>query len=576
MFSYLVLAGLSLPALIGIIAGAVVLVIGIILFFVFGLKNSRMKKDARDLLSLFEGKHAILFGQDAQYILRMQTISATNLTYAERYQHWNNKFVDVRDISDSSAQSAVNDIKVWLETKNNHDLKENLPNYKIVIEEYASRVDSLTTSLKAQFEEEEKAKVLMLEVKDRYRGVKQRYNAFSDDLSVMEQTFRDMFLKIDQLLDEADAAIESAYYDTAIEIYDVKVRKIVDAVDDSLNDLPEICVRASSILPDKISSLRTHYNEMSEAGYPLHHILLKGAISEMEELLSSLINELRGFHYFDATSRLDLMEKKIENYNRAFAQEREAKISFEKERGSVYAAENQLQNKYVEFSHILPQIREAFKLTKEEDDEVTNIKTLINTVSFSKTSLDTYIHASSKQPYTSLVEKMGELKEEVAKASEALTSFTAKVRGFFNDVVKANEKCEDYSDRLYEIESDIRSLKVASYNEKYAPTIEELFSLIDEISSRANARPVEIGILNSKVGELTAKTEALEDEIREALDNMHRAEKEIVLGNRYRKDREDINTALEQAEKLLLEGKFAESYELSCRVLDELTWRENN
>jgi hypothetical protein len=72
----------------------------------------------------FEREHALLFGQDSQYIKRLETISSMNLVYVQQFMDWNKRFKDVRDVSDASAQAAVNSLKDLMGERKYKELKE--------------------------------------------------------------------------------------------------------------------------------------------------------------------------------------------------------------------------------------------------------------------------------------------------------------------------------------------------------------------------------------------------------------------------------------------------------------------
>ncbi|MBQ2494040.1 MAG: hypothetical protein II520_02260, partial [Bacilli bacterium] len=93
------------PWVIVVIAVSALLVIGLgVLLYFTVFAHMRYRKQVRELSRRFEYLHALLFGQDSQYIKRIENISLTNLIYVNTYMTFNKRYKEVRDKGDSSAQ----------------------------------------------------------------------------------------------------------------------------------------------------------------------------------------------------------------------------------------------------------------------------------------------------------------------------------------------------------------------------------------------------------------------------------------------------------------------------------------
>jgi septation ring formation regulator EzrA len=233
---------LDTPSIILIAVGGAVLVAAFIILYLTVFAHAHLKKQARDLCGKFEREHAILFGQDSQYIKRLETISSMNLIYVQQFLDWNKRFKDVRDVSDASAQAAVNTLKDMVGERKYKELKQMLPTARKTIEEYETQVDALSENLKNKFRDEEDCRTLALEKKEKYRKVKQDYYAHQSDLTLVVSTFDLLFRKLDGNLEEADQDIENARYLDAKTLLSDKVGPVVEQVGKILQVLPNICL----------------------------------------------------------------------------------------------------------------------------------------------------------------------------------------------------------------------------------------------------------------------------------------------------------------------------------------------
>jgi septation ring formation regulator EzrA len=275
------------------VGGALVILLAILLYFTV-FSHVHLKKQARDLCGKFEREHALLFGQDSQYVHRLEQISSMNLVYAQQYMDWSKRFKDVRDVSDASAQACVNQLKDDLSERKYKELKSYLPVARKAIEDYEEQVDSLSENLKNKFRDEEDCRTLACSQKRNYRKIKQDYYARQSDMALVSQTFETLFSKLDSYLDEAEQDIENARYVDAKGLLQDKIGPVVKQCrPGSSESLPNICILISSVLPDKIASLNSHYEEMIQAGYPLHHIILKGEMENMNQELAILSERVK-------------------------------------------------------------------------------------------------------------------------------------------------------------------------------------------------------------------------------------------------------------------------------------------
>jgi septation ring formation regulator EzrA len=561
---------LDTPSIILIAVGGAVLVAAFIILYLTVFAHAHLKKQARDLCGKFEREHAILFGQDSQYIKRLETISSMNLIYVQQFLDWNKRFKDVRDVSDASAQAAVNTLKDMVGERKYKELKQMLPTARKTIEEYETQVDALSENLKNKFRDEEDCRTLALEKKEKYRKVKQDYYAHQSDLTLVVSTFDLLFRKLDGNLEEADQDIENARYLDAKTLLSDKVGPVVEQVGKILQVLPNICLLISSVIPDKLASLSSHYDEMIQGGYPLHHILLRSDMDAMAQELKRLSQRVQGLDLTGVQDELDGMQKQIDAYLAGFDKEKEARTIFEKEKDGIYSDETALENGFINLCHALPKIRTIYLLGADDQTQLDAIQNTINKAGASKRSLDTYVHSATKQPYSILVEKMHTLRDQASDASKSIASFQAYLTSLKNDSDSANAALKVYSARLRQAEKAVREINLDSVSNIYLPQIQALYGTIDLLSCDLSSLPIDVKKVDSDLSELKSKGDALIDAVGNAVKEMNAAETMMVQANRHRSSSGEVDAALVQAESLFYAGNFHQAYELANSAIKNL------
>jgi septation ring formation regulator EzrA len=559
------------PGLIaGLIGGGVALILLSVILYLTVFSHARLKRQTRELCGKFEREHALLFGQDSQYIKRLETISSMNLVYVQQFTDWNKRFRDVRDVSDASAQAMVNNLKDLLSDRRYKELKATLPSARKTIDEYEEQVDSLSENLKNKFRDEENCRSLSLELKERYRKIKQDFYTHQSDMTILANTFDAVFHKLDTYFDEAEQDVENARYLDGKAILSEKIQPVLDSLNKILPELPNICLLISSVIPDKLASLANHYDEMIQGGYPLHHILLRGEMENMSTQLKSLSLRVQNLDLAGVKKDLDDMQKQIDEYLLGFDKEKKARVVFDNEHDGIYSQETSLENQFINLCHAIPKIRQVYLLGADDQAKIDAIQNTINKAGASKRSLDTYVHSSTKQPYSILVDKMHTLRDQEGDASSSITSFQSYLASLKSDSEAANKALQVYSSRLREAESEVRSINLQAVKDKYLPQIDALYSNLDLLSDDLSHLPIDVKKVNQDRQALEEAGDKLLQSISESVDDMNKAENEIVFANRHRAASSEINAAILQAESLFASGDFKDSYNLASGAIKNL------
>jgi septation ring formation regulator EzrA len=330
-----------------------------------------------------------------------------------------------------------------------------------------------------------------------------------------------------------------------------------------LKDLPNICVQISSLLPDKLVSLSNHYEEMITAGYPLHHILLKGDMDAMTNQLASLGEKVKGLQLAGVSSELDAMQKQIDGYLDAFEKEKEARVVFERDQRGVYDKENGLENSFINLCHALPKVKSIYLIGSEDQAKLDAIQNTINKAGASKRSLDTYVHSSTKQPYSILVDKMKTLDSQADDTIKQINDFQAYLVSLKNDSETANSALSVYYAKAKDAERVIREVRMDVLTDKFNPLLEQLYGLIDTLSGDLKSAPIDVKKVNADLTNLRAEGDETLKEIESAVNDLNAAETAIVKANRQRKGLPEVNAGLIQAENLFNAGNFKQAYDVA-------------
>ena len=543
-----------------IIVGVVVAAIGLWLLLHFTLFSAmRHKKAVRDLSRRFEYLHALLTGQDSQYLRRIEAISQTNLLYVDTHATYNKRFKDIRDKSDSSAQATINNLKDLISERSFKALKAELPRARTIIENYDEEVNALNNDLLQIIKPEEECRQSSLRLKEELRKIKQSYFIKQADLALVAPSFDAVFKSLDEQFQAFEGFVESAQYDEAKNLLP-DIAAVIKELGRCLQDLPNICITITTVIPDRLASLQNRYEEMIRADFPLHHLIVKGNIEDMNASLSAITDRVMEFNLNRVQEELDAIIARIDEYFDLFDKEKDARLVFENECDKVYVEEASIEKKYIRLCNGLPEVKSIYVIPPKAQSQIDGIKNLINKAGATKRSLDTFIHSGTKQPYSILVDKMHTLRDEAEQASTAIDDFERYLFSLKSDTESAVNIIEEYHNKLHNCEVAIDRIGLDVVRERYGEAIENCYGYIDEVHRLVHTLPIDVEAVNENVAKLQTEGKAVYDAAMGDYDQCLLADAAIVYANRDRRHLGEVNDALKQTESYYFNGDFRRAY----------------
>ena len=568
--------GDKLPLIIIIVVVSIV-VLALVIFgvYFFFIRKNKIRKDFRALDKLFQYYHALLIGQNAQYVKRLEIISRTNLLYVEIHTKFLKTFKEIRDKKDANTQTAINRLADMISDHHFKQAKEYMPDVQHAVKEYERAVSDLNTELLRVVKPEEDCRQSSLALKEQFRRIKQDYYAKQGDLVMIASSFDKVFNLIDQKFEDFESFVESAQYDDANNVLP-EIEKILNELASSMVDLPNLCVLVSDVVPNKLSELENTYNKLVDASYPLHHLCVETAITEMCAKIADYKDKLRCLDIRGLAQGLENMLNRIDAFFVKFDEEKEARKVFEEQNEGVYSTVNLIERRFIKLCNTIPEVSKIYIINDVHKSKVNEIQTNINRVGALKRSLDTFIHSNIKQPYSSLVGKMKELKEASDSIISELDEFNSYISSLKTDCEAAYALLFTFFDKIKRAEKEIRDINISRLSEKYSDDFDKSYELLNSINALLRKSPIDVDNVNKCVVELYEVCNNILDDgsIAQEHNMMILAENAIMYANRGRSHLSDIDQLVGQAETFFNEGEFEQAYIIAGNALKKI--RANN
>lgn len=556
-----------------IIIGAAILVAAIVFFsiYYFIVRKNKIRKEVRNLDRRFQYYHALLIGQDAQYVKRLEIVSRTNLLYVDIHTKFLKRFKEIRDKHDSSAQNTINRLMDMLDEKHFKQIKNTLPDADELILDYVKMVNELNNDLLQVVKPEEDCRQESLALKERLRHIKQDYYSKQSDLLLIENSFEKVFELIDSLFEQFETFVESAQYDDANAILP-KIGGILDELESSIVELPNLCIALTDVIPGKIATLESVYHSMELEEYPLNHLCVRQYIFEMRKIIEESQNKIKRFDLNGVQKEIDIMSDKIDEFFKLFEEERLAREEFESQNESIYSTVNLIERRFIKLCNIIPEVSKIYQINETHTSKINEIQTDINKVGALKRSLDTFIHSAQKQPYSSLVEKMNELKDASDLIISELDEFDSYLSSLKTDCEEAYNLVFTFFKRLKYAEKQLRDINVSRLTEKYSADLDKSYQLLNSINDKLFVSPIDVDGINKDVAELYEVSNNILDggSIDQETNLKNLAENAILYANKARSHLGDIDQLVAQAETFYKEGDFEQAYIIAGNALKKV------
>lgn len=525
------------------------------------IKRNYLKHTILDLDRRFQYLHALLIGQDAQYVKRLEIISRTNLLYVDTHTKFVKRFKEIRDHLDANAQRRVNDIKDLYYDHKIKLVKQELPKVLKTVEDYEKEVNILNNDLLKVIKPEENCRQSSLSLKEQLRRIRQDYYAKQSDLTLVNDSFVEVFKYVDSLFEEFEAYVEAAQYDEANAVLP-KIDEIIKELAKILVTIPDLCTLVTTIVPEKLISLENAYQTMTEDKYPLHHLCVKQSISEIKKEVDLLTKRIKHFDLDGVRTKLDDISYQIDEYFKLFEEEKAARVDFEQNNENVYNTVGTIEKSFIKLCNTIPEVSKVFVISEEQHNKINFIQSEINRVGALKRTLDTFIHSSTKQPYSLLLKKMNELKSSSESIISEIDDFNQYIVSLKEDSENAYNLVYEFFTKIVEAEKRVDQINIQSVTEKYRVPFDHMYELLNSVYKCLIAQPINVEQVNQQVGEIKELGNSLLDDgqVKQDHNMMVLAENAIVYANSDRFHLSDINELVKHAEEYFRAGEFENAY----------------
>ena len=220
---------------------------------------------------------------------------------------------------------------------------------------------------------------------------------------------------------------------------------------------------------------------------------------------------------------------------------------------------NDAEKMFLRICAILPEIKNYYMISPEEEDKINKLSIAVNDLGSSKRYLDGFVHSGTRQPFSLLKNKLDELKSNYDIVSEGINNFKAYVDSLKSTAEEAYKLISVYYYRMKLTEKAISDIGNDVIANNYHEKIEAVYDVLNDIHDQVQSKPINVEEVTNKIENLKKIANAMFEEIDALYRNQKLAETALVNLNEVR-DEQDVNQTALQLEGSFNKGDFANVY----------------
>lgn len=554
----------NMPLVIGTF---VILTIGLIIGVIIFIRSYKTKRIKNALSELEVEKNKI---DSSPIIPELAKVEAflNNEKVKIMYNEWSLRLQKIKDESVPKLTDMILETEYSLSQK---DYKATI--YKIAkleMELYKVRTNSdfLLGEIKEITYSEERSRVVITELKVRYRELYQKFQDSKQEFGSIQDIIQKQFETISKQFEEFETIMDNKDY--------TEVNGILKVIDDLLKhmnivieEVPSIILLGTNVLPKKIIEIEEVYKQMLKANYPLDYLNVEYNIDEANKKINDIIIRTQNLNLEDSLFELKVLMDYFEALYGDFDKEKNARALYSE-------TNNNFKNKLKKVNEIvddvfsqLDDLKNIYNLTEDSISVLCDINDKVQFMNDDYKSLLEQI-MKGNFAYSKIIEELESLNSKLIVIEDNLDSTLDKLGNMRDDEVRARQQLEEIKIILKDAKLKMREYNLPVIPQSYYVELNEASSAIREIIRELDKKPITISVLNTRVDTARDLVLKLYSKTRELLNTAILAETILVYGNRYRSGFEGLSNKLNLAEQLFLKGEYQKSLELSVTLLSKI------
>ncbi|MBE7356230.1 septation ring formation regulator EzrA [Staphylococcus haemolyticus] len=441
------------------------------------------------------------------------------------------------------------------------DAHELMDKYEAGYQQQVEDVNEIVSLHKENEQVYEKCKTNYREMK---RDVLANRHQFGDAASPLEkriESFEPELVQYEELKEEGN------YVQAHNHI--MGLNESMNEVQKYMDEIPELIREAQKELPGQFQDLKYGCRDLKMNGYDLDHVKIDGTLQSLKTELNFVEPMISRLELDNANDKLEQINDKLDEMYDLIEHEVKAKNEVEETKEQITDELFKAREMNYTLRTEIDYIRENYFIN---ESDVHSIRQHENEIQNLVAVYDEILKEMAKSAV-----RYSEVKDNLEYLDDHVKVINENQEKLQNHLIQLREDEAEAEDNLLRIQSKkeevyrrLLASNLTSVPERFIIMKNEIDHEVRETNDQFSERPIHVKQLKDKVAKIVIQMNTFEDEANDVLVNAVYAERLIQYGNRYRKDHNNLDKSLNEAERLFKNNRYKRSIEISEQALESV------
>lgn len=441
------------------------------------------------------------------------------------------------------------------------DAHELMDKYEAGYQQQVEDINEIVSLHKENEQVYEKCKTNYREMK---RDVLANRHQFGDAASPLEkriESFEPELVQYEELKEEGN------YVQAHNHI--MGLNESMNEVQKYMDEIPELIREAQKELPGQFQDLKYGCRDLKMNGYDLDHVKIDGTLQSLKTELNFVEPMISRLELDNANDKLEQINDKLDEMYDLIEHEVKAKNEVEETKEQITDELFKAREMNYTLRTEIDYIRENYFIN---ESDVHSIRQHENEIQNLVAVYDEILKEMAKSAV-----RYSEVKDNLEYLDDHVKVINENQEKLQNHLIQLREDEAEAEDNLLRIQSKkeevyrrLLASNLTSVPERFIIMKNEIDHEVRETNDQFSERPIHVKQLKDKVAKIVIQMNTFEDEANDVLVNAVYAERLIQYGNRYRKDHNNVDKSLNEAERLFKNSRYKRSIEISEQALESV------
>ncbi|MDU5817616.1 MAG: septation ring formation regulator EzrA, partial [Staphylococcus sp.] len=401
-----------------------------------------------------------------------------------------------------------------------------------------------------------------------YEKCKTNYREMKRDVLANRHQFGDAASPLEKRIESFEPELEQ-YEELKEEGNYVQAHNHIMGLNESMNEvqkymdeIPELIREAQKELPGQFQDLKYGCRDLKMNGYDLDHVKIDGTLQSLKTELNFVEPMISRLELDNANDKLEQINDKLDEMYDLIEHEVKAKNEVEETKEQITDELFKAREMNYTLRTEIDYIRENYFIN---ESDVHSIRQHENEIQNLVAVYDEILKEMAKSAV-----RYSEVKDNLEYLDDHVKVINENQEKLQNHLIQLREDEAEAEDNLLRIQSKkeevyrrLLASNLTSVPERFIIMKNEIDHEVRETNDQFSERPIHVKQLKDKVAKIVIQMNTFEDEANDVLVNAVYAERLIQYGNRYRKDHNNVDKSLNEAERLFKNNRYKRSIEIS-------------